>query len=90
MAGATSGQKRYPPVTKQTRTGRHSAVARHFITWDEGSSNTDAIMAVAISPMLASPGSQDSGNYTHCSLLSTVEAGFGLSSLPGPRATTIR
>jgi phosphatidylinositol-3-phosphatase len=53
-----------------------------FITWDEGSNSTDAIMAVALSPMLANPGSQDNGNYTHYSLLSTVEAGFGLSSLP--------
>jgi acid phosphatase len=54
-----------------------------FITWDEGGILApDSIMAVALSPMVASPGSQDSGNYTHYSLLSTVEAGFGLSSLP--------
>ena len=52
------------------------------ITWDEGASDTDAIMAVILSPMLASPGSQDNHNYTHYSTLSTVEAGFGLSSLP--------
>ena len=53
-----------------------------FITWDEGASDSDAIMAVAVSPMVANPGGQDNNNYTHYSLLSTVEAGFGLSSLP--------
>jgi len=52
------------------------------ITWDEGASDSDSIMAVILSPMLQTPGSQDNHNYTHYSTLSTVEAGFGLSSLP--------
>ncbi len=53
-----------------------------MITWDEGENDSDAIMAVLASPLLAHPGSVDSSTYTHYSTLSTVDAAFGLSSLP--------
>ncbi len=53
-----------------------------FVTWDEGGSGSDSILTVILSPMLAAPGSSNNTAYSHFSTLSTIEAGFGLSSLP--------
>ncbi len=58
-----------------------------IITWDEndntgGGAVYNQIATLYLSPMLASPGGTNSTQYSHYSMLATVEAGFGLANLP--------